>query len=85
MIGAYYSGGKEQRVFKMILMSFDGSELATHALPYATARARAAQGRLVLTYALAPWELSLTLDSLTAVCSVAHQGESQPHVATRRT
>ena len=45
-------------MFKTILMPFDGSEPTTHALPYATALARATQGRLVLTYALAPWELS---------------------------
>lgn len=46
-------------MFKTILIPFDGSELAVHALPYAAALARATQARLVLTYAPAPWELTI--------------------------
>jgi nucleotide-binding universal stress UspA family protein len=46
-------------MFKTIVMPFDGSELAEHALPYAAALAGATHGRLVLTYAPAPWELSI--------------------------
>jgi nucleotide-binding universal stress UspA family protein len=46
-------------MFKSILVPFDGSELAVHALSYAAALARASQARLALTYAPAPWELSI--------------------------
>ena len=46
-------------MFKSILVPFDGSELAVHALSYAAALARASHARLVLTYAPAPWELSI--------------------------
>jgi nucleotide-binding universal stress UspA family protein len=46
-------------MFKSILVPFDGSELAVHALSYAAALARASHARLVLIYAPAPWELSI--------------------------
>lgn len=46
-------------MFKTILVPFDGSDLAAHALPYASSLARALQARLVLVYAPAPWELSI--------------------------
>jgi len=46
-------------VYRTIVLPFDGSEQSTRALPYATALARAAGARLILTYVLAPWELVL--------------------------
>ncbi|MCL4544756.1 MAG: universal stress protein [Chloroflexi bacterium] len=44
-------------MFTKILVPFDGSELARHAVPYAAALARVRGGTLFLTYVQAPWEL----------------------------
>ena len=46
-------------MFKTILLPFDGSDLADHALQYASALARVTTAQFVLAYAPAPWELAI--------------------------